>query len=186
MMDPLPDPLTVQPHERGVIRLFALDLAEEQVAAFANPRISSTGGAEVWPLRSALGVDDLVASGIEVIKIENLGEIGLSGYLTEGQGVSAEALAPYREAIEALTGHAVILHPSALPSGGTIDPRPPVTHIATLREAPPDTPVGDLSADNGPAPAKPAKSAARQSGMVATVALVVMVLLVGLMIWIAA
>lgn len=179
------EPLTIKPKEQGVIRLFALDLAEAQIATFVNPRTSHTGGAEVWPLRIALGLPELSAAGIEVIKVENLAGIGLMGYLNEGQGISLEALEPYRAAIEGLTGHVVILHPSAAPQGGTIDPQPPLSHIATLAEAPPDTEVGELTADLTSAPAKPKKSDARVGGMVATYALIAMFAIVALIIWIA-
>lgn len=177
----------VKSGEQGVVRVLAVDLPPDGIAAFTrrNGR---------WPLREALGALYLDAGKIEVFDVADLGGLGLAGYLQEGAGIPADQIAPLRARLDALTGAVLVVPSSAF--GGTdqvLTLRAPLRLIATLTEArDPVTfrPLPDESARPTPeppaAPTRKAPSDAAMSGRVAMIALLVLALLVGVMVWIAA
>ncbi|WP_170469128.1 hypothetical protein [Ruegeria arenilitoris] len=74
--------LTVAPHERGVIRLFALDMRPEEAKFLREP-----GAAD-----QILGVEGLDPDQIDIFPVSDLEDLGLYGYLNEGCGVSKDQL----------------------------------------------------------------------------------------------
>ena len=184
------NPKTVTADERGVIRIYGIDLPADQIQLFAER--PQTGGDDPWPLRASLGVTaDLNEDSIEIVDVEALGEIGLAGYLTLGNGVAPADVEPYRELLTGVQGHVAIVFSSAFKGAAqTLSPAPPLRFIAAFREEgapvtfealPDDSAKGTLS----DAPRKKPVSDAAMSGRVATIALLVMALLVWLMIKIA-
>lgn len=181
--------IEIPANERGVVRVFELALTGPEADAFAQP------GEDGWPLRDALGADRLDPDHVESFPVKDLGELGLSRYLIDGMGVSEAEIAGHEATVDALTGHVVILRSAAF--GGeaqTLSPSEPLRHVATLGEATPETPVTTLEAETakGEVVMDPEarsrerkKSAARQSGMVATVVLIVLALLVVVMVLVA-
>ncbi|WP_050604002.1 hypothetical protein [Ruegeria sp. 6PALISEP08] len=93
--------LTVAPHERGVIRLFAMDMRPEEAKFLREP-----GAAD-----QILGVDGLDPDHIDIFPVSDLEDLGLYGYLTEGCGVSADQLD--RDALAAIEGWVMILRSAA-------------------------------------------------------------------------
>jgi hypothetical protein len=188
------NPKNVTANERGVIRIYGIDLPADQIQLFAErPR---TGSDDPWPLHASLGATaDLNEDSIEIIDVEALGEIGLAGYLTLGNGVTAADVEPYRDLLAGVQGHVAIVFSSAFKGvAQTLSPAPapapPLRFVAAFREEgvpvtfealPDDSAKGTLS----DAPRKKPVSDAAMSGRVATIALLVMALLVWLMIKIA-
>lgn len=121
------DDLSVSRHETGVTRLFAINLPEGQVIPFATGDGARLG--------AALGIDHVDHDFVEVISVADLQTIGLSGYLTEGIGVSARAIEADRARLDALDGHVLLVDSQAF--GGmdaTLDPSEDLTFIAAFRE----------------------------------------------------
>ena len=184
------NPKTVTANERGLIRIYGIDLPADEIQLFAGS--PQSGGDDPWPLCAALGAAaDLNEESIEIIDVEALGEIGLVGYLTLGNGATAADFAPYSDLLAGIQGHVAIVFSSAFKGvAQTLSPGPPLRFIAAFREGgapvtfaalPDDSAKGTLS----DAPRKKPVSDAAMSGRVATIALLVMAFLVWLMIKIA-
>lgn len=77
------DPLHIPESERGLLRLFALDMPPQE-AGF----LRDTDGAAAH----ALGLSQARGDLIEIIDIDDLAEIGLEGYLREGCGIDPGVL----------------------------------------------------------------------------------------------
>ncbi len=115
--------LTVAPHERGVLRLFALDMRPEE-AKF----LREAGAAD-----QVLGVPGLDPEQIDVFPVSDLEDLGLYGYLSEGCGVSEDQLD--RETLDAFDGWVMVLRSAAL--GGraaTLQPDPRLRLIGLFTE----------------------------------------------------
>lgn len=178
---------TISPTERGVIRMFTLDLPDDQIAGFTEPDFDADAPA---PINAALGVTLLDTDFVEVFPVSNLAGLGLAGYLTEGLGVPADQVAPNAARLNAIEGHVVIVLSQAF--GGfevTLAPKAPLKWIGTYTEEGASVSFAPLPSEGAKgviadAPQKPAKSDARIGGMVAMYALLAMFLLVGLMVWV--
>lgn len=187
------DPNSVSSSERGLIRIYTIDLDADDMAAFATPSDADDGNAD-WPLKTALGAPHLNADFVEVFDVATLDQIGLSGYLVAGNGVADDDVVPYRELLEGVQGHVAIVFSAAF--GGVeaqLNPQLPLRYLAAFREeqdsvtfqALPDESAKRAETVPDPAPVKKKPSDAAMSGRVATIALLVMALLVWLMIRIA-
>lgn len=93
--------LSIAPHERGVIRLFALNMRPEEAKFLREP-----GAAD-----QVLGVDGLDPGQIDIFPVSDLEDLGLFGYLNEGCGVSEDQLD--RAAFEAVEGWVLALRSAA-------------------------------------------------------------------------
>ncbi|WP_171238504.1 hypothetical protein [Ruegeria sp. HKCCA5763] len=93
--------LAVAPHERGVLRLFRLDMRPEEAKFLREP-----GAAD-----QVLGVDGLDPAQIDIFPVSDLEDLGLYGYLTEGCGVSADQLD--KDALSAIDGWVMVLRSAA-------------------------------------------------------------------------
>ena len=102
-------PIEITSNERGVVRLFAVDLEERDIEGFAGQVFGAGNGTHEWPLRDALGATYLDHEYVEVVRMKDVASIGLSGYLTEGIGLPAEVLVDDKERLDALTGHVLIV-----------------------------------------------------------------------------
>ena len=171
--------------ERGVLRLFQIDLPREGIEGFTESDPLSGR----WPLKEALGVEDINETFIDVVAIRDLDDMGLTGYMVEGLGVSKDEIAPHRNQLDALEGHVVVVLSGAFKGlAVTLLPRAPLRWIGTFFEDRPAIKFEKLPSESSiPAPsAKKAKSNAAMSGRVATLALLVIFGITGLMILIAA
>lgn len=93
--------LTIAPHERGVVRLFALDMRPEEAKFLREP-----GAAD-----QVLGVADLDTGQIDVFPVSDLEDLGLYGYLNEGCGISDEQL--NRAQLESIDGWVMAVRSAA-------------------------------------------------------------------------
>ncbi|WP_171209016.1 MULTISPECIES: hypothetical protein [unclassified Ruegeria] len=113
-------PLKVAPKERGVLRMFALDMPPEE-AKFQR---------ELGAADQMLGIVGLAADQIDVFPVSDLEDMGLYGYLHEGCGVSLDQLD--RTALEAVKGWVMVVRSAAF--GGRalrLEPDPRV-HLVGL------------------------------------------------------
>lgn len=164
----------VKPGERGIVRIFAVDLTVDQIKGF--------------DVAAALGVDRLDAAGIELFPVDDVKEIGLSGYMHEGLGIAADELDAAR--LDALEGYVLVVLSAAFAGqAATVTPKSPLRWIGTYTEETAPIKFEPLPSDsargNVVTQTKPPPSDAAMSGRVAMIALLVIFAITGLMIWIA-
>lgn len=174
------DQFEVTASERGLVRLFALDLPAEEVEKLREA-----------DLAAMLGVARLDLDQVDLFSSSDLTGLGLTGYMTEGLGIPEEELAPDRARLDALTGHLMVVRSAAFQGEAvTLAPRAPLRWIGTYAEAHSpvqfeELPSAAAEAQAAPPPRKTPSDAA-MSGRVAMVALLVIALLVLVMVLVAA
>lgn len=94
----------IKSSERGVIRVFHIDLPREAVERF-----TTQAGTGEWPLQYALGAKSLRAAFVEAINIRDLGEMSLSQYLVNAHDVTGSDFDKMRPRLDQLTGFALVL-----------------------------------------------------------------------------
>lgn len=164
--------------ERGVIRLFALDMRPEQAAFLKEP------GA----LAQVLGIEALDMDQVEVFPVSDLEDIGLTGYLTEGCGVPRAQVEEDSEMLEAQEGHVLLIRSRAFDGKETrLTPADQIKLIGTYGEhrtnwsAPPETAE---SAKPYSAPKLPPRAARSQARRIGAGLFAVVMLLIALLIWV--
>ena len=183
--------LSIPAEERGVVRVFAVNLPEMQVATMLReaeaPATEIGELPEVPAAADLLGWPDLDTRHTELFAVKDLTGLGLSGYLTEGLGLEEDQIAPDHARLSALDGYVLLVlsrafrgqdvtvHvPEALTLIGsykekfapvTFEPLPGATGQATL---------------TGPAPAQPPDQARRILRVAALTALILMLLAIGM------
>ncbi|MEL6644507.1 MAG: hypothetical protein AAFQ79_11265 [Pseudomonadota bacterium] len=137
--------IAIEPFERGVLRLFAIDLPTAEARAFLR-RFDETGPGA---LAEALGIVALNPDYVEVFAAEDIEELGLSGYLLEGYGVTDPDLTEQAAGLDRLEGCFAIIvsaafdgHPYDLSVGA------PLRLVATFREPPPVPAMETISAES--------------------------------------
>ena len=180
--------LTVSATERGIVRVFALSMDAAEAKALRDDvpeSVDATG-----PQAAALGVAHLDSDFTELFAIKDIAEIGLTGYLEQGNGIDPAQLAPDRAKLEALDGWVFLVYSHAF--GGkatTLKPKPELTLIGAYSEPGVDwSETKALSSDAAIGTVYPARkkpSDAAMSGRIATLALLVLFALTGLMVWVA-
>lgn len=114
--------LSVAAGERRVVRVFALDLPAGQLAFLRE---------EPDAIADLLGSGPLDPDHVDLIRLRDLDDLGLAGYLIEGCDVDAAELATQRDPIEAPSGHVLVVLSRAF--GGEarqLNPKPGVTLAA--------------------------------------------------------
>lgn len=175
--------LILQPGERNVLRLFALDLPRAEVAKLEK----SPEGDDL--LAALLGVEALDRASVEVFDVKDLTGIGLAGYLMAGDGIPAAQVEPDRQRLEEVSGGVLLVYSEAFPTRPlTLTPDPRLRLIGIYREDTPQIvfePLPDASAHGEVPQGKPVWSNARIGGMVATAVLIFLAIFTGLFIWMA-
>lgn len=180
--------LTVRAHEQGMIRLFALSMTEDEAKPLrADPNAPDPARSE--RLAALLGVKDLDPDGVEVFAVADLEDLGLAGYMIEGNGVDARDIDPDRAKLAALDGWVMVVYSKAFAGEeATLRPAPQLTLIATYSEPGTDwsasKPLTSTSAARQ-ATDKKQPSDAAMAGRVATIALLVLFALTAVVIWVA-
>ncbi|MEX0305755.1 MAG: hypothetical protein AB3N12_00080 [Ruegeria sp.] len=129
--------LTIAPHERGVIRLFALDMRQEEAKFLREPGAAG----------QVLGVDGLDPKQIDIFPVSDLEDLGLYGYLSEGCGVSEDQLD--RTALDAIEGWVMVLRSAAFESQpATLSPDPRVHLIGLYTEEATNWTGGKIDTDS--------------------------------------
>ncbi|MFT6675479.1 MAG: hypothetical protein ACJAVM_001671 [Sulfitobacter sp.] len=116
--------------EYGVVRIFALSLSDEGAAALSDAKA----------LEAALGAD-VDQKGVEIIRVADLGDLGLIGYLRDGVDLKDQALHRDGVKLAALQGWVMVLYSTAFEGAETtLTPAPELTLIGTYsREKPAPT-----------------------------------------------
>ena len=167
-------PLTIPARERGVVRVFALSMTDPEARALSqNPDA----------IAQALGTDGLLdMNHVELFPITDLEGVGLAGYLNEGAGVPADALARDRGKLDKLGGWVLVLFSLAFEDRATtLHPASNLTLIGTYGEtrtdySADDTLTSDAAKPNTAPPetVKKRPSDAAMSGRVATLVLILL------------
>ncbi|MEM8654825.1 MAG: hypothetical protein AAGF36_08770 [Pseudomonadota bacterium] len=176
------DPLEVPPNERGMIRVFALSMTEEQAQALKDNSSA---------IDAALGTQ-VNAEQVEVFPVSDLEGVGLAGYLAEGNAVPPEQLAPDRAKLDKLGGWVLIVYSRAFGDrAATLRPTAALTLIGVYGERRTDWSAAEtVETDSAkpysapPETVKKTPSDAAMSGRIAMIALLVLGLLTWLVIWI--
>ncbi|UWQ33560.1 hypothetical protein K3555_03325 [Leisingera sp. M527] len=163
--------------ERGVIRLFTLDMRPEQAAFLKEP------GA----LAQVLGIEALDMDQVEIFPVTDLEDIGLTGYLTEGCGVPRAQVEEDRGMLDALDGHVLLIRSRAFDGAETrLTPAEQITLVGTYGErqtnwsAPPATAE---SAKPYSAPKLSPRQARTQARRIGAALFAVVMLLTALLVW---
>lgn len=127
----------IKSSERGVVRIFHIDLPKEAVQRF----VTQAGTGE-WPVQYALGAKSLRAAFVEVVDIRDLGEMPLSEYLAKAHDLSGREFDALRPQLDALKGHVLVLPSQAFDqTEQDLAISAPLRWIATFNE-PKATPRG--------------------------------------------
>ena len=173
--------LSIPRNERGVVRVFSLSMTPAEAKALKEDPVA---------VNAMLGAEPhLDASHVEVFPVRDLEDIGLVGYLLEGDAVSADQLAPDRTKLEKLGGWVLIVYSLAFEDRATdLHLTSALTLIGTYGETRTDwTAIQDVTSDAAKPDTTVRKTAsdAAISGRIAMLALIVIGLLTALMVWIA-
>ena len=166
-------PLTIPADERGLLRLFSLDMPAEQARFLSEPGAAA----------QMLGVDDLDPAQTDIIALDDLADIGLSQYLIDGFSIPPDQIDI--PTLTALSGHVMLVRSRAFRNRATtVTPAPQLTLIATFTEPQTDwsaPPMQTPSAHLRPSP-RTIRSETRRLGfalfaftMVLVVAIVILV-----------
>jgi hypothetical protein len=138
------DPLHKTAHEHGMTRVF---VAEADPDAPPAP-LTNDDAARL------LGTDVDVAK-IEVVPSGSLEGMGLAGYLVDGYGAAADAVAPDRQRLDDLHGQIVLVPSSATPGEAQFAPKDPLRFVGLYGEpaAAPHEVMAPAATD--PRPAEP-------------------------------
>lgn len=124
------DTMEIRESETGVVRVFHLDLPDQAVERF-----TVQAGTGEWPLKYGLGAEHLKPESVDVVKIEDLGEMPLSAYLTEAHGVTKDSLGASAAEIDGLKGHVVVLPSYAFERRAqTLTVRQPLRWVGSFEE----------------------------------------------------
>lgn len=125
------DQIEIRESEKGVVRVFQLDLPDEAVE-----RYTVQAGTGEWPLKYGLGATHLRPGPVDVVRIDDLGAMPLSAYLAEAHGVQGAELKQMQPQLDALKGHVIILPSYAFEhKAQTLTVRTPLRWIGTFTEA---------------------------------------------------
>lgn len=115
--------LSIPPGERGILRLFSLDMPAEQARFLTEPGAAA----------QMLGTDDLDPAQIDVIALDDLADIGLPQYLIDGFSIPPDQI--NIPTLTTLTGHVLLVRSRAFKGRATtLTPAPQLALIATLTE----------------------------------------------------
>ena len=170
--------------ERGKLHIFSVNLPEETARQLA---------AAPDAVARLLGVTELQADYAELLRIADLGDMGLNGYLIEGYDVAPRALDGQSVRLAALGGYAMIVLSMAFQDRAVrIDVGPELTYLGAVPTRSADwTPRPPAAKAPGAAPPEPQAHTQRRRpsqaavmGRVASIVLLVLFLLTALIVWI--
>ena len=134
-----PDQLNVTADERGIVRVFSLEMPPEKARFQAEPGAAA----------ESLGVQALDPAHVEIICLSDLDEIGLSGYLTEGCGVPETEIAPVANRLDTLEGYVMVVFSQAFTTTPiALKPAPDVKPVAAFGTARTDWSATAMSAES--------------------------------------
>lgn len=137
------NPLHVPPNDSKTIRVFGFAGSETAFQAL-SPQPDGN-----WPLKQALGATHLDPEGVETFDVAELGDLGLSGYLAEGNAIPDDQIAALRPALDNIAGYAVLVYANAF--GGieqTLSPAPELEFVGLFRQPGTDWSATPITSDS--------------------------------------
>jgi hypothetical protein len=125
--------MQVREGERGLVRVFAVDVDPGEDWRWRDPDDAG------WQLPDALGVDRLDPADVQVFRAGEMDEIGLSGLLSAGHGISEAQLAGDRDRLDAEAGLIAVIRSAAFDAPVELSPRPPLRLLGVYAE--PSAPI---------------------------------------------
>lgn len=142
------DPLQVTAHDFRNIRVFDFNLPDSEIKALMA-RQSGPDGKDIWPLRDALGVTYLDEDFIEFFDVADLGDLGLCGYLREGNDIPEDQIESKRVELENIAGPVLLVFSDAF--GGfaqSLTPSKDLTFVGLFHEQGPDWSAKPMHSDS--------------------------------------
>lgn len=181
--------MRVSASERGLVRLFAVDLHADEIDAFRTSPSADTPSS----LAKALGATTLNSESCELFDVADLEEMGLTGYMVDGLGIAQAEITLDIARLSAQKGWVLVVLSSAF--GGmeqTLSPKAPLRWLATYKEDRAPIHFAELPSQSAqgsaavPSPDAPARSP-HLTLMLALLALPTLAVCVGLLfLWIKA
>lgn len=185
--------MQVSSSERGLVRLFAVDLPSEDMDAFRAQDTGADGTLLSWPLKDALGFTYLDEDFIELFPVSDLEELGLTGYMVEGLGIAQKDVDEDAARLAAQKGWVLVVLSAAFDGvAQPLSPKAPLRWIGTYKEdgAPvhfeplPDASAKGVAPTSGETPPAPSSNP-HMTLLLALVALPLVALVLGvLLFWI--
>ncbi|WP_294226225.1 hypothetical protein [uncultured Shimia sp.] len=121
--------------ERGLVRLFAVDVPSEEIDAFRAQEHGADGTLVSWPLQEALGFTYLDEDFIELFPVSDLEGLGLTHYMVEGLGIAQKDVAEDAARLSAQNGWILVVLSAAFDGVvQTLTPKSPLRWIGTYKE----------------------------------------------------
>ncbi len=137
--------LTIPRDERGKIRVFALSMSDAEASVLdpkanpAHPTADDAAPTAPQPLARLLGTERIDPEYIEVFPVADLADLGLAGYLLEGEGADPTGVERDRTRLSALDGWVMLVYSGAFKGEArTLSPVADLTLIGTYDELRPD------------------------------------------------
>ncbi|MEE4118391.1 MAG: hypothetical protein V2I65_05205 [Paracoccaceae bacterium] len=127
------DWMQVRGGEHGVVRVFAVDVDPGEDAFWRDPDDAE------WQLPRALGVERLDPADVQMFRAGEMDEIGLSGLLLAGHGVSETQLSDDQGRLDAEIGLIAVIRSAAFDAPVELSPRPPLRLLGVYAE--PSAPI---------------------------------------------
>ena len=177
MANPTQPTLIIPANERGILRLFALNMPAEQARFLSEP------GAAAQML--GLPGFDLDPDQVQVITLGDLDQMGLAGYLTQGFDVPADQID--QPALQALKGHVLLLRSRAFRDHpANLTPAPQLALVGEYTEPQANwhpAPISDDTARQSTARRTPPRTARSQARRIGSALFVVMMTLIALVMY---
>lgn len=119
--------LEVHAHERRVVRVFALDVPPAQIRFLKE---------EPAAIADLLGLLTIETDHVDLIRLTDLDDLGLEGYLSEGCDVPQQDLAPVSDDLGSLKGYVLVVLSRAFGGNAvTLAPKPGLSLVATFGQS---------------------------------------------------
>lgn len=167
----------VAPQEAGKVRVYTLSLSDDEARAMRDDETAQA---------AALGVERIDAAYTEVFRVDDLDQLGLAGYLRDGNGVNPDQIEKDRSKLAALDGWVLIVYSRAFAGQSQhLTPIPALTHIGTYSESGPETSVQAMEAEAAQpytgiprvSPPEPAKGGGGKTMLIIGVAALILIII---------
>lgn len=141
--------MRVQENEHGKIRVFSLSLNKIELKQYldTNFRLTESGAKQL------LGASDIDIRYVEAFPVADLGEMGLAGYLLEGNDAQQSGVAKDLVKLAALDGWVLLAYSAAFKSTAqSLAPLPELTLIGTYDQTATDQAFGAKIPSNAAQP----------------------------------
>ena len=172
--------IEVPRNEHGNLRVFALSLPDDEAQALRDDEPGHSQS-------DLLGVDSIDTQHVEVFRVDDLGAMGLAGYLREGIDAVEADIARDATKLSKIDGWVMFVHSSAFAGDAvTLTPSPKLTLIGTYTQQRAETAQMPLESDAAapytgvPGVTMPPPPSGRTNGSLIVAGLII---LIGFILW---